>query len=32
MHRFKAERLPEISAQVREAAMNVSRKLGYAPQ
>ncbi|WP_372630414.1 IclR family transcriptional regulator [Cohnella sp.] len=32
LHRFKAERLPEISAQVREAAMNVSRKLGYAPQ
>lgn len=32
MHRFKDERLPEISEQVREAAMAVSRKLGHVPR
>lgn len=31
MHRFKEERLPEISAQIVEAALAVSRKLGYVP-
>lgn len=29
MHRFKEERLPEISEHVREAALAVSQKLGY---
>ncbi|QJD86369.1 IclR family transcriptional regulator [Cohnella herbarum] len=31
MHRFKEELLPEISAQIVEAALAVSRKLGYVP-